>query len=227
MTRKRRSGRIVASAVAVLLACGGVFCLLESHWLARKVRQSQQHRPVDIVVDLSEPGEYTTQFRHTWSSSHFTTIGLLLPERVLKSAPPTQLLAGLEATFAITAPDGTGVVKPTQMVAHEGNLETHGFVLLSRLPHFRAGEYGITVEVLTGAQGLSGVEQRLQAHYLLCGLEMAPAALAALSGIGLLVIAGIIGIVVLLMAVLRSRQTVSQPARSTGAAISDDGGDKV
>ena len=182
--------------------------------------QALKHRPIDIAVDFSRQGEYAAKFEHTYSHSHFKTVGLLVPEEVVESMPPAKLLAGLEATFEIAAPDGASAVGPTRMATCRGSQRTDGFVPLSdfSLLHFGVGEYGIIVKVLTGAQALRGVDQRLQAHQRLCELESVRVALTALSGIGLLLGAGVIGIIVLLVTVRRARQTASQRARPPDAA---------
>ena len=84
--------------------------------------------------------------------------------------------------------------------------------IISFLP-FPEGEYDLTLTVEQGAPALAGVEQRLQARYLLCGLERFPATVSLLLGAGALVIAGII-----LLLLSKNKETQSGKGSEPGSS---------
>ncbi len=190
---KRRTGRIVAFIAAGVLLIGGVVFLFGYYYYDRQFTEWQDARPIDIPVDLSKPGTFSGRFTQTCRVAHGEAIFLIVAASALGDTSPTELLKSLRFTCVISDPGGRPVVEQAfSSEAWSGSRFEGGDIdIISFLP-FPEGEYDLTLTVEQGAPALAGVEQRLQARYLLCGLERSPATVSLLLGAGALVIAGII-----------------------------------
>jgi len=190
---KLRTGRVVALSIAGVLLIVGVVFLFGYYHYDRQFTEWQDARPIDIPVDLSKPGTFSGRFTQTCRVAHGEGIFLIVAASALGNTSPTELLKSLRFTCVISDPGGRPVVE--QKLSSEAwsgsRLEGGDIDLISFLP-FPEGEYDLTLTVEQGAPALAGVEQRLQARYLLCGLERFPATVSLLLGAGALVVAGLI-----------------------------------
>ena len=79
--RKRRWpwGRIIAGAVAAVILFFAVDFLVSAAECQRFADAAQTAEPIHLKVDLSKPGVYTGEFRHTFTIAHgdYLVIGLV------------------------------------------------------------------------------------------------------------------------------------------------------
>jgi len=155
-------------------------------------------------VDVLTPSQFVLPFEQTCSSSHGEVVALRVPPEALRSTTITQLLAGLNATLEITDPPISNVVLNAYSQAVWGEETLDGAIPIFSIAPFRKGAYKAVITVREGAPGLSGISQRLEGRYLLCGLERMPAVIAAGIGIGSAGIGCVLGLVVAFF-VARSR----------------------
>ena len=74
--KKPPIGRTIATIIAALLIGAGVFLFVEASLINQDFEQKSKERPIDIAVDLSEPGEFSGEFRQTWRACHSQTINI-------------------------------------------------------------------------------------------------------------------------------------------------------
>ncbi len=185
-------GRFISVALSFVLLGLGVKCLVTGHRLQREFERWEKAKPLDGAADLSVPGRFTFAFDQTCSVSHGETVALRVPPQSLQGTTVTQLLANLAATLEITDLSGTNTVDSASARVTWDNETLDGAIPLFEIAPFRKGAFRATVTVTEGAPALKNVPQRLEARYLLCGLErlagqIATAAGVASSGIGCLV----------------------------------------
>jgi len=198
--------------IAGILVIIGVFFLFEAYGLRQEFyRQSETH-PLYIPVDLSKTGEYTAPFSQTWRACHGQTINLHIPTAVLAGIAPSNLLASLDFKWQITDMKGKVIVEDNSSGCSiwQDRVDKDS-ISLAHFQPLDLGEYGFKCTVITGAQNLSGVDQRLVCQYRPCGLEKLPAFLTNVIGIAALVIAGIILLVVTSITKRKQRQ-ISHPS---------------
>jgi hypothetical protein len=208
----------IAAVVAVLFAGVGLFFVYSAVQYARRVNRAREHSPVDVAIDLSKPGEFTTPFEQTFANSHSEEIGVVLPPEALNEHPPETLLAGLNGRFEVVDANGVAV-KAGDLAQSEARRVDDGFVPLAYFHPFKPGSYELRVEVVDGAPGLVGIEQRLRGRYMLCGIEMLPALVGLILGIVALVIGGTTGLATYLVVRRRSRSgaTAGTPSAAPDA----------
>jgi hypothetical protein len=212
MSTRWTIGRAVASALAVLFLGFGSKFLVDGHRGARSFEEWKTARPMDGVVDLSAPGQFSLPFDQTCSSAHGQVVGLRLPPEILQNRTITQLLAGLQARLEITSRSSGDVLEraDSRIVWAEDTLD--GAILIFGLASFPRESYEATITVVEGAPALSGIPQRLEGRYLLCGLERLPAIIDTVAGVGVTGIGAIIGAAVLFLMVRERRNThIGQP----------------
>ena len=73
LTLPRRSvagrGAIVAGVVAVVILFFSIECFLTNADCCRRANAAQTAEPIHLKVDLSKPGAYTGEFRHTFATA--------------------------------------------------------------------------------------------------------------------------------------------------------------
>lgn len=205
-------GRIVAYAVAGLFCAVGILFLIMSYRCRRDFYRWQTAHPIDIAIDMSQPGETVGSFRQTCHISHGETLCLLLPSNMVATTAWTNMIQN--GRFLVRIQDGDGKEKVKEEFT--GDLLWRDYLLdgaipLLRFAPFEDGDYRLTLTVTEGWAGLQGVPQRLIARYMLCGLEMMPAFIALVMGIGSFVIAGIVALVTKLIVRRGQRRTMEQP----------------
>jgi len=70
MKKKLPIGRAIACVIAGLLAIAGIFLLFEAHRIRQEFYRQAETRPLDLPVDLSQPGEFAAPFKQTWTACH-------------------------------------------------------------------------------------------------------------------------------------------------------------
>jgi hypothetical protein len=189
----KRIGRRIAYGIALLLAAAGVVFLLDAYRYHRDFYRWQEARPVDIPVDLSQPGEFTATFLQTCRISHGEALCLVLPhERVAGTTWPSQL-SNLRFLCRILDMDGKEKMREEltdELPCGDGLLE--GTIPLVWFAPFGNGTYEMTFTVTQGAPALRGVPQRLIGRYWLCGLEMRVAVGLMIMGIAAMLVAAVV-----------------------------------
>ncbi len=190
--------RIIFSIIAAVLIVFGVYCLFGGFVEWYNVRVQQDKRAINLDVDLSQPGEYASEFDQSWGSCHGQTIDLALPTAKIKEFPRENLFENLKFTWRITDTGGNFVTAGSS--SDEDYLYDASDEESIMLIYFRSiprGKYMFNLCVIKGEPSLAGIEQRLSARYRPCGLETLVAVfLFVFGGVSLLIGAVIIIIVV-------------------------------
>lgn len=183
-------GLLVAAAL-FLLACGLGWDLVK---IMRQLNQCQSDDPkdfpLDIPVDFSKQGEFKGTFNQTFTAEHGEAVYLRLPRESFHEKPVSEVLDGLQARMEIVNPsDGHVVHAETVSIKSESAAKTdpsreaiidpyiqQAIVYDGQAPVFEfwpfpEGVYEIRCVVEAGVPGLKDVPQRLQARYILCGVE--------------------------------------------------------
>jgi len=195
--KKLPIARTIASVIAGGLIIAGGFFLIEAYRLRQEFDRHIQARPLDLKVDLSQPGKFNGEFHQTWRACHSQTINLHVPANVIAKIPPSDLLAPLDFKWQITDSDGRVIVDNE----FSGRLDwTDRFdgeaITLAYFRPFDLGTYTFGFTVITGAPQLAGIPQRLVSEYQACGLELLPVFFTRALGIIALVVASIILLVI-------------------------------
>jgi hypothetical protein len=205
--------RTISAVVALCLLGLGAKCFVDAKKLRRQFAEWEKAKPMDAVVDLSTPGEFVAPFRQTCSASHSEAVLLRVPAEALQARTITQLLNGLSARLEILRKSDTTVVESASAgLSWSGDTIDGAFPIFFVAP-FREGEYDAKVTVTAGAPALKGIAQRLEGHYLLCGLEAMPATIADILGIAASTVGGVVA------AILLYRLAFVPPRRRTGPTI--------
>lgn len=210
---KLPKGRTVAYAVAGLLCAVGIYFLIASYRCRRDFSRWQSVHPIDIAIDMSKAGETMGAFKQTCHISHGEALCLLLPTNMVATTNWTNMIQNVR--FVVRIQDVHGKEKVREEFS--GDLFWRDYLLDGAIPllqfaPFENGDYRLTLTVTEGSSALQGVPQRLIARYMLCGLEMMPAFIALMMGIGSLVIAGLVTLVTKLIVRKRQRRAMEQPA---------------
>jgi len=194
--KKLPIGRTVAYVVAGLLLVLAVHFFLKSGRLHREAEAWAVARPVEMPVDLSKPGHYSSSLVQVCPKCHSQVFCLSVPPQVAGKTAPTELLAGLQAKCTITDGAGKVIVSEalTSALPWEDRLFRRAIPLFSICP-FERGTYTLSLSVTEGAAALAGVRQVFLARYRFCGIEFLPAFLCKVYAIVSLVLAGVISIV--------------------------------
>jgi hypothetical protein len=215
------TGRVIWVTLSVLLIAYGIKCLFDGQRLQRGFKEWQTATPVNGPIDLSEPGRFVLPFDQTCSSSHSETVTIRVPSETLRATIVTELFAGLNARLEIIDKAGSNLVESAHSEIIAGEERLDGAIPIFRISSFKKGSYQAIVTVVNGASSLNGIPQRLEARYLLCGLERLPATIAGIMGIGCIGIGSIGSITIcLLLARDRRRRSLGQP--NGGPAMPDD-----
>ncbi len=163
--------------IGLLIAVGGIGV---SCWLARDaVRWNAdfhgwlEARPLEVDVDLSQPGGHTTTYRQTCRVAHGAALFLECDLKAKTEEAARELLAGLSGSIVIL--DRQGEVVERARLSDAPPFWDEQVMLAHLSPSLSLGEYVATIEVIQGASALAGMEQVVYAKYQLCGMEMMPA----------------------------------------------------
>jgi hypothetical protein len=207
--------RIIALVIVAGLFLFGAYLYWGSYKLFVQFDSWFAAKPVDIEVDFSKVGTYSSRFEQICSVSHGEYLGLELPNSVLVKSKVQSLLRGLKANCIISDSNGSEIAS---VDLSAGNVLTdepfcENIVLLNMMQRIKNGTYKISVSVMEGAPALSGIEQRFVAKYQLCGLERMPGVVLRLASIACFIIGGIIILAMFLIAVIKTRKN-SPPTSS-------------
>jgi len=157
--------RIIVLAIAGLLIAFGVFSLIFSWSSFWELCQWREARPLDVEVDLSQPGEFSYQFILECPYAYSCDLLLILPPSLSGESKPDDLLAGLEACYSIM--DSYGLELPHLRELHLEPLTAASGepILLEAIGRLPEDTYTFRLTVSQGAGALSGVKQRLIMTY--------------------------------------------------------------
>lgn len=221
MTPRWTLWRYISAGLALVLAVLALKCFLDAHKFVKQFEEWKSAKPIDTAVDFSMPGEFVAPFLQTCSSAHAQIIALRVPGSAVENATIAQLLQGAQARIEVYRKDGTSPVESANLdLSWTGDSLDGAFPVFHVAP-FSRGEYEARLIVTEGAPALRGVPQQLEGRYLLCGLEALPAAIAGIGGMGLSVLAGVIGAVLLYrVAFVPARSLTGQQAAAANGGPS-------
>jgi hypothetical protein len=160
-----------------VVGIGGAICFgLECVRMNAQFHDWLVARPMEMSVDLSKPGEYTTAFHQTCSKAHGESVYLSVASQPESNPPPENISPSFRATLSIA--DSTGAeIEHAYIDSVQRMMGSEQFDLASFVP-FPKGDYTATLDVHVGGPKLEGTRQTLYARYRLCGLEQSPAYVA-------------------------------------------------
>ena len=212
--RKLYVGRTITLIIAAIFIFAGVFFLVEARRIRCEFYKNLKEKTIDIPVDLSQPGEFSSTLKQTWEICDSQEINLYLPTAASQTSI-SELLASLKYNCQIKSSEGNIVVDANNESAGlpngawEGRPDNNTIPLLYFYP-FDSGMYTLTLTVTSGAPKLAGMEQRLVGQYRPCGLEMLPAVLGIAFAIICFVIAAIILLILLIIIKKHKRKQIEQ-----------------
>jgi hypothetical protein len=180
--RPRKNAVFLALAIAAMIASMYFWNAAANH--RQKFESWQNARPVDAIIDLTKPGEYTLPFEQTCSIHHGEGVYVVRPEHVDQEIEGPKLLAGLLGTITIADADGSEVAQADIVDERAGFFYDNGDIRLTGLHGFPIGTYSANIRIDSGANDQSLSQVRLYAIYELCGLELLPAQLSGFAAVG-------------------------------------------
>ncbi|MEQ9071906.1 MAG: hypothetical protein RLO18_34540, partial [Gimesia chilikensis] len=145
---------------------------LKLSWDANsRFEQAIKARPMEAVLDLSQPGTVTVPFQQTCSISHGEGIYLDLKE-VKTDKERVEILGRFSGSIVIHDLAGNEIMKRGLSTSQAS--EMNGEVRLADLPTFAEGDYKATITVDTPGIASPHSRQTIYARYELCGLEQIP-----------------------------------------------------
>jgi hypothetical protein len=207
----RRIGRIVAAILsATLLLAGGYFLIAAARY-QREFKAWETARPIDLSVDLSQPGTFAGDFHQTCSRSHGAGLGLVFPTNGVDEITLSHALNQLHLELQLLDAPGqvwfTTTIKGTDAAGpqlHDDMLSLTGVD-----PSIPRGHYTCTLTVVAGAPALSGRAQQLVGRYFLCGLEQLPSVISRFLGYAALIVGAGIGVLLIFLGKRRSAKAQS------------------
>jgi hypothetical protein len=185
-------GQFISGALLLLfLAAAGKF-FYDGAWYRAAFKRWSTDTPIALAVDFSKPGLYTGVFTQTCSSAHSQCAGLVLPSLFASNSNPAVLFSGLYARLDILEKDVDNTVRSVTCSSVE---QVEEFNPLFHFAPFKRGTYRFKLQVLSGATNLSGIPQRLEGQYALCGMEALPGFIGTVLGFictGLALVSGTI-----------------------------------
>jgi len=173
--------RIIVLTIAGLLIAVGVLSLIVSWFVFRELRQWSEARPLDIEVDLSQPGEFSDQFILKCPDAVYYELCLVLPSSLCVKSEGEELLAGLEASCSIMDSYGSELPHLRELRLKPAKVTPGKPMLLESIGHLPEDTYTFRLTVSQGAGALSGVEQHLIMTYVV-GMGRQLASFMALYG---------------------------------------------
>jgi len=184
--RQVAGGRIAGLVIAAAAIGVSVWCAVEAERIGSIVHGFETARPMDAVVDLSQPGEFTAPFRQTCSYSHGQGLELLVDPDDPSTEAIRALFQPLAASLVIQDADSRDV---DTVVIHGGNVSVwNGRISFGGVRTIPNGDYLATLRVTSGVPALAGKPQRVVSAYQLCGQEMTGAYLIAAFSLGALLV---------------------------------------
>lgn len=210
MTTHRTRRWATPAAIAVALSAAALYChaIAAAKWAV--IQGWLDARPGLTRVDLSRPGSTTVPLpqpvaTHHHGQSFYLDLGGDVP-------PGADPLKGLTGAVRVTDESGGEVERMILREGMEGEPSDPGRYPLGTWVRLAEGRYEMTVEVETGAPGLSGRDTTIYSRLFVCELEAVPAMLWGL----LSWMAGIpAGIAWLVVAVRVARQYARRPPPPT------------
>lgn len=184
-------GRCTFLVLGLLGIGASIWCALEASAWSADFQQWLVARPLDVLVDFSEPGETTAAFQQTCSVAHAQVLYLEIDLDAREPTDTEHRFEGLSGNVTIT--DSHGVVVASDDFDGDTAHFSEGRFRLSRITPFARGDHVATIRVESGAAGLGGTAQRLHAEYELCGLELLPSKVFGVCA----VVFGLFGLVVM------------------------------
>lgn len=171
--RKIAIFRIIGLVIVIVCLYQTISAVRSASRIKTQFDNALTARPIDTAIDLSKPGETTTQFLSTYYPAHGIELYLQ------GDFPPTQdqdlvdLLQGFAGQLIITDDKGNEIqviqLERENMKSMADEISVAGFWM------HEVGEFVATVRVDSPAKALAGTEQSLHAGYRLCGCELLPA----------------------------------------------------
>lgn len=157
--------KTIFQLLSVFLIVFGVFSLIVSYFFYRELRQWHNTNPLDISVDMSQPGELSEQFTLKCPYAFSYDLWLVLPHSFSGELVQKELLDGLEAYFSITDHSGSDIMWLREIPLEQLTKSSEKRILLKCIGLLPENTYTLNLSVSQGAKALLGVEQRLIIDY--------------------------------------------------------------
>lgn len=176
----RINGAGIGLIIAVVSIAVAIFCGVLAYGVKEDFQAWMTARPMELSIDLSQPGKYRVPFHQTCSTSHGELIILDADIKDETGNVPEGLLDDLSASIVITDLEGK-VIDQRKLIYHEtppANVRiirnVAGEIILADLPTFQTGDYIATIIVENGLPALNDTSQTIYTRYELCGCEQLP-----------------------------------------------------
>lgn len=199
--KKLPISRIITLVIAGVLVLTGTFSIVKSYCLKQRFNKNFAAKPINIAVDLSKPGEFSSELKQTWRACHGQTINICIPTELANQVSPSDLLGSLKFKCRITDLDGN-IVLDDESAGKPVWAEEVGYnsIPLLYFRPFDLGTYTLVFTVINGVPKMEGMEQYLICQYQPCGLELLPVFFYAIIGTSALMTAGIMIFVLIIIA---------------------------
>lgn len=199
---------IVIVVLSSFIAAGG-FAFYQGWQVDRQLRQYEVAELARLDVDLSKPGTFHGPFHSEYVNSHGLALDIVSEPAFTKDEACLEAIKGLKVDVSLTDAQGETVYSDS---LNDENIRLWGtetsFVPRLYIGSDRNGQYKLAVTVKEPASGLAGRKQTLVGKYMFCGLEYFPVIVSRGIAIGAWIVAGIIGIV--MMVKRRKRPAAAQ-----------------
>lgn len=176
MKRRISRVRIITGTVLLVLA----MCLFVGAYVTwTDLGAAWEAEPVNMEVDLSSSGKYSSSFRTTYHAPLGIELQLRFGGGLSSHEPSLADLDGLEGEICIT--DNKGHV----VIMQDFTAENFQRDLSMRVLFGKRQDTGwmITVDIAKPAAALKDTEQLLTATYSICGLAVMPVQFAVIGGL--------------------------------------------
>ncbi len=205
-------GRIAGILIAITSAIGAVGLTQYAMAYHAKYQSWIVDRPMHLAVDLSEPGEWTVPFKQICTVGHSEDIFLQMRPIPDTEVAVEEALADLMGSVSIYDETGGEVASASIDGSDASRWGASHDIRLSGLVPFATGEYMARITIEQGVTALANTEQTIYAAYDLCGLELLPAQMAALSAFALMIV-GLIAAVCVVPGLIRYGLRVDQESK--------------
>ncbi|MFH1024334.1 MAG: hypothetical protein V1809_13225 [Planctomycetota bacterium] len=159
---KFRLRRIIVGVVITPIILVGAVFVSNAATRYRDYQGRVDSKPLDIVVDLSSPGTFTTRICQAGGSYHGMEVFLQMSKGVVNESNGGGLLAGLKVRISVVDESGELWYETSEMNVLPSEIFPDGRMLIAHIQiPSRKANYEIRVVVLEGATALRGVSQKI------------------------------------------------------------------
>ncbi len=157
--------RVLVLAIGGLVTAFGLVYLFFLCIMVGTFRGWVKARPLDIAVDVSQPGEFSGQFIPRCPIAFRYRLLLVLPPSLADRSASEDLLAGMEAHLSVMDPHGSELPDLKERPVQPAHRTPGKPIALERFAPFPKETYTLRLTISQGAKALSGTQQRLILKY--------------------------------------------------------------